>query len=242
MLSLSSHWDLWVRAGCTMLQLKVFQIEIYHQLLIIGQSTLYLYILANIQSGFIWPKRKCKIWTKYDYRAWLPVHAKYAAGPPSLSVEHSQIVALFSNLRFSAPPPIKSGRGPKSAAVVKVALSQSFPVVVSANCTQCLLIKYLNCRLLTPRLIHWITINWNYTGHILSSYLCPNGLPSFKESPPLNVFQWISQWARRGISLGWLGICAALILLSSWTAGRSTPLLLLTIVQYFSEMYWSCVL
>ena len=27
-----------------MLQLKVFQIEIYHQLLIIGQSTLYLYI------------------------------------------------------------------------------------------------------------------------------------------------------------------------------------------------------
>ena len=67
------------------------------------------------------PKAKPKICAKYDYQALWPVDAKYATRPSPLSVEHSQIVALFWNLRFCAPPPIKSGQGPKSPSVVKVA-------------------------------------------------------------------------------------------------------------------------
>ena len=74
-------------------------------------------------------KAKPKIFAKSDYQALCPVDAKYATRPSPLSVEHSQIVALFWNLRFCAPPPIKSGQGPKSPSVVKVAP----PLVVSAE-------------------------------------------------------------------------------------------------------------
>ena len=73
-------------------------------------------------------KEKCKSCTKYDYRAWLPVHAKYATGPPSLSVEHSQIVALFSNLRISAPPPNKKWPRPRI-----VGRSKSCPLAISSS-------------------------------------------------------------------------------------------------------------
>ena len=90
-------------------------------------------------------KAKPKIFAKSDYQALWPVDAKYATRPSPLSVEHSQIVALFWNLRFCAPPPIKSGQGPKSPSVVKVAPPPLVvSAVVSANCINALNVFLLN--------------------------------------------------------------------------------------------------
>ena len=101
-------------------------------------------------------KAKPKIFAKSDYQALWPVDAKYATRPSPLSVEHSQIVALFWNLRFCAPPPIKSGQGPKSPSVVKVAPPLggiSSGICQLHQCSQCLFIKYLETTKCPPDIL-----------------------------------------------------------------------------------------